>query len=162
MWSFETKTNSVQQNIGTLMGAYWGAVLDRSYILGIGGNVNLSHTVTNYSYFQLLAQYVHQTDNLLHYAGRVSLGAGSVKDYEHAKTSLFDNFFNTSGTAFFFVEPQVNAELNVTATSRLTLGISYFAAFGLDEKSVHVAKSKLTNQDLSGVNLTVALTFGKY
>ena len=162
VWSFETATNSIKQNVGTAVGMYWGAVFNKTYLLGIGGDVNLSHTVTNYSYVHLLAQYMEQSDQLLHYGGELSLGFGSVKDYEHPKTSLFDNFFNTSGTIFYLAEPQVFGELNITPKSRLLVGLGYFFAFGLDAKNTNIAQSRITNQDLSGVTLTVSLKLGTY
>jgi hypothetical protein len=162
MWSLELKTNSLRKEIGTHIGIYWGAVINRTLIFGIGGVTNLSHTVTNYGGLQLLAQYIQEPDRLLHYGGQIIFGLASVKDYQSPKTGLFDNFANTSGTGFYFFEPRLNAELNITKSEKLVLGVSYCAAFGLDEKNRNIAKSKVTNKDLSGVNITIGVKFGEY
>ncbi|SRR5581483_9640391 len=162
VWSFETKTNSIQGNVGSAIGINWGAVIDRSLVFGIGGEVNLSHTVTNYSYLELLGQYIAEGDRLFHFGGQLSLGFGSVKDYEHPKTSLFDNFFNTSGTGFYFIEPQGFGELNISMKTRLIIGLGYFFATGIDATNLNIAKSKVTDRDLSGVTVTLSLKFGSY
>ncbi|HEY9166150.1 MAG TPA: hypothetical protein VIS48_08330 [Candidatus Kryptonia bacterium] len=162
MWSLELKTNSIQKDVGSLIGVNWGAVVNRTYVFGIGVAANLSHNVTNYSYFHLVAQYIPEADKLLHYGGQIGFGFGTVKDYEHAKTNMLDNFLNTSGTAFYFVEPQLNAELNVTTIAKLVLGLSYSLAFGLNEQNHSIAKSRVTNQDLSGVNVTIGVKLGRY
>jgi hypothetical protein len=160
LWSLELKTNSLQREIGSLVSIYWGTIINHSIILGFGGITNLTHTVTNYGCFQLLAQYVHEPDKLLHYGGMIMIGFATVKDYQAAKTGLFDNFMNTSGTSFYLLEPRLNAELNITKSNKLVLGVGYCAAFGLDENSSHIAKSKITNKDLSGLNITLAMRFG--
>jgi hypothetical protein len=162
MWSLELKTNSLQKEIGSLIGIYWGAVINRSIIFGIGGASNLTHKVTNYGYFQLSAQYVEQPDKLLHYGGQIIFGLATAKDYQSPKSGLFDNFANTSGTGFYFVEPRINAELNITQSEKLVLGLSYCFALGLEEKNQNVAKSKITNKDLSGVTITIGVKFGEY
>lgn len=160
VWSLELKTNSLHKEIGSLISIYWGTAINRSFILGFGGITNLTHTVTNYGCFQLLAQYVHEPDKLLHFGGMVMVGFATAKDYQSPKTGLFDNFMNTSGTSLYLFEPRLNAELNITKSNMLELGVGYCAAFGLDEKSSHVAKSKITNKDLSGLNITIAMRFG--
>lgn len=162
MWSLELKTNSLQKEIGSSIGIYWGAVINREYIFGIGIVSNLTHKVTNYGGFQFLAQYAPDPDKLLHYGGQVIFGLQTVKDYESPKTGLFDNFANTTGTGFYFIEPRLNAELNITNAEKLILGLSYCFAFGLDEGTRFVAKSKVTKRDLGGVNLTIGVKFGEY
>ncbi len=56
----------------------------------------------------------------------------------------------------------MNAELNLTKSKKLALGLSYCAAFGLDEQNNNIARSKVTNKDLSGVNITLGMKFGEY
>jgi hypothetical protein len=162
MWSLELKTNSVQSELGSLISIYWGTAINRTIILGFGGITNLTHTVTNYGCFQLVAQYIQEPDNLLHYGGQLVLGFATVKDYQSPKTGIFDNFMNTSGTSFYILEPRVNAELNLTTSKKLVLGVSYWFAFGLNELDRSIASSKVTNKDLSGINVTLGLKFGEY
>jgi hypothetical protein len=162
MWSLELKTNSLRNTIGSLIGIYWGGVLNRSLIFGIGGVANLTHTLTNYGSLQLLVQYMPEPDKLIHVGGHVIFGFASVKDYQTPKNGLLDNFANTSGAGYYFVEPRLNAEMNITRSEKIVLGVSYCHAFGLDEQSRHVAQSKVTNKDLSGINVTIGVKFGEY
>ena len=161
VWSVAIKTNSIQKDMGSLIGIGWNAVLNRTYGLGVEVAGNLGHNVTNYSYLQFLAQYIQESNMLLHYGGQIGLGFASVKDYQQPKTNMMDNFLNTSGTGYYFVEPQLFGELNVTQVTRVYLGLSYCFAFGLKEDSPYIAKSKVTNQDMSGVNVTIGVRFGK-
>jgi hypothetical protein len=162
MWSLELKTNSIQEELGSQIGIYWGAVVNRTLIFGIGGVTNLTHTVTNYGGLQLLAQYIQDPDKLIHYGEQIIFGFASVKDYQNPKTGLFDNFANTSGTNYYFLEPRLNAEMNITKSEKLVLGLSYCFAFGLDEQNRNIARSKVTKKDLSGVQLTIGVKFGNY
>jgi hypothetical protein len=162
MWAIELKGNSLQGEVGSLIGVYWGAVINRTIILGIGGVTNLTHKVTNYGGLQLLAQYGQDPDKLIHYGGQIAFGLATTKDYQNPKAGLLDNFANTSGTGFYFVEPRLNGEVNITKSERLVLGLSYCIAFGLDEQNRDIAKSKISNKDLSGVNITIGVKFGEY
>ncbi|MGB2867092.1 MAG: hypothetical protein WBD36_01460 [Bacteroidota bacterium] len=162
LWSLELKTNSVQREIGSSISVYWATVIDRSVILGLGGFWNLTHTVTNYGSFQLLAQYVPEPDRLLHFGGQLMLGFATVKDYQNPKNGLFDNFGNTSGASYYMIEPGVSAELNLTTSKKLVLGLGYCAAFGLEANHSSIAKSNVTNRDLSGLNIIIGLKFGDY
>lgn len=162
MWSLELKSNSIQKEIGSLISIYWGTAINRTVIFGFGGSWNLTHTVTNYGCFQLLAQYVQEPDKLLHYGGQLVFGFATVKDYQNPKTGMFDNFMNTSGTSFYMLEPGLNTELNLTKSEKLVLGLGYCFAFGLNELDRSIAASKVTNKDLSGMNITLGVKIGEY
>ena len=73
-----------------------------------------------------------------------------------------DNFLNTSGTSFYFVEPGLNLEMNLRKDIRLVTGLSYRSAFGLDEDSPHVSKTQVTNDELGGFDLNIGLKIGMY
>src|SRR5512133_1925045 len=124
-WTPEVKINSIQGDVGTLIGFYGGAVFNRSVLLGISGGVNLSHPRVNYGYFGVVGQYIYRPANLWHCSGQILLASGSTKDYENPKSGLLDNFWNISGTSFYLIEPGINLELNLSKRLTLLMGISY-------------------------------------
>jgi hypothetical protein len=161
IWTPEVKINSIQGEIGTLVGFYGGAVFNRTILLGISGGVNLSHPKVNYGYFGGIVQYIYKPANLWHCSGQILLAYGSTKDYEDPKSGLLDNFWNISGANFFLMEPGINLELNLSKRLTLVTGISYRYVSGLDENSEYVEITHVTNEDLSGINFTIGLKFNK-
>ena len=161
IWTPEVKINSIQGDVGTLIGFYGGAVFNRSILLGISGGLNLSHPRVNYGYFGALGQYIYKPANLWHCSGQLLLAYGTTKDYEDPKSGLLDNFWNISGAGFFLMEPGINLELNLSKRLTLVTGISYRYVTGLDENDENVQITHVTNEDLSGINFIIGLKFKK-
>jgi hypothetical protein len=162
VWSVEVKINSIQDKTGSLISVYGGALVNRSVLLGLAIGANVGHPTVNYSYLGFITQYTYKPKELLHVSAQVLVSIASTKDYERSKSSLFDNFLNTSGASFYFVEPGINLGLNLSSSVRLVSGLSYRFAFGLDENSPHVAKTQVTNSELSGINFILGVKFGEY
>ena len=161
LWVPEVKLNSIQGDIGTLIGFYGGALINRTFLLGIAGGVNLGHPRVNYGYFGGIGQFIYKPENLVHGSGQLVLAYGSTKDYENPKSGLLDNFWNISGAHFFVMEPGVNLELNLSKKLTLVAGISYRVVSGLNENDENVSITHVTNKDLSGINFNIGLKFGK-
>jgi hypothetical protein len=161
IWTPEVKINSIQGDVGTLIGFYGGAVFNQSILLGISGGVNLGHPRVNYGYFGALGQYIYKPSNLWHCSGQVILAYGSTKDYENPKEGLLDNFWNISGASFFMMEPGINLELNLSKRLTLVTGISYRYVSGLNEANENLQITHVTNKDLSGINFNIGLKFKK-
>jgi hypothetical protein len=161
LWVPEVKLNSIQGDIGTLIGFYGGALINRTFLVGIAGGVNLGHPRVNYGYFGGIGQFIFKPENLLHCSGQLVLAYGSTKDYENPKSGLLDNFWNISGAHFFVMEPGVNLEMNLSKKLTLVAGISYRYVTGLNEADENVAITHVTNKDLSGINFNIGLKFGK-
>jgi hypothetical protein len=161
IWTPEVKINSIQGDVGTLIGFYGGAVFNHSILLGISGGLNLSHPRVNYGYFGALGQYIYKPASLWHCSGQLLLAYGTTKDYEDPKSGLLDNFWNISGASFFLMEPGINLELNLSKRLTLVTGISYRYVTGLDESDENVQITHVTNGDLSGINFNIGLKFKK-
>ena len=161
IWTPEVKINSIQGDVGTLIGFYGGAVFNRTILLGISGGANLSHPRVNYGYFGAVGQYIYKPANLWHCSGQILLAYGSTKDYEDPKSGLLDNFCNISGAGFFLMEPGISLELNLSKRLTLVTGISYRYVTGLDENDENVQITHVTNEDLSGINFNIGLKFKK-
>ncbi len=161
MWTSEVKINSIQGDIGTLVGFYGGALINRSFLIGVSGGVNLGHPRVNYGYFGGIMQYIVKPAEAVHYGGQLVLAYGSTKDYENPKNGLLDNFWNISGAHFFVMEPGVNIEANLSKRVTLVVGMSYRYVSGLDEKNENISITHVTNKDLSGLNFNIGLKFIK-
>lgn len=161
LWTPEVKINSIQGDIGTLIGFYGGALINRSFLVGISGGVNLGHPRINYGYFGGIGQYIHNPSNLLHFSAQMILAYGSTKDYENPKSGLLDNFWNISGGHFFLMEPGINLELNLSSRIILVTGVSYRYVTGLNENDENIQITHVTNQDLSGLNFNIGLKIAK-
>jgi len=161
-WGLGMKINSIQEKTGTLLTFYVGTLIDRSVMVAFTGGLNLGHPKVNYGYLGVLGEYTFKPKKLVHYGAQLLLAAGSTKDYEREKSSLFDNYGNISGPGFYLIEPALNAELNLNAKTRLTLGLGYRYVTGLDEDHELIASTKVTNEDLSGINLILSVKFALY
>lgn len=161
LWAPEVKINSIQGRVGTLVGLYGGALINRSFLIGLSGGVNLGHPTVNYGYFGGIVQYIVKPAKLIHYSGQLLIGYGTTKDYENTKSGLLDNFWNISGANFFLMEPGINLEINISTGMTLSTGLSYRYASGLNEYNENVQITHLTSRDLSGLNFSIGLKFVK-
>jgi hypothetical protein len=161
LWAPEVKINSIQGSVGTLIGLYGGALINRSFLIGLSGGVNLGHPTVNYGYFGGIVQYTVKPAKLIHYSGQLLIGYGTTKDYENTKSGLLDNFWNISGANFFLMEPGINLEINIKTGMTLITGLSYRYASGLNENNENVQITHLTSRDLSGLNFSIGLKFVK-
>jgi hypothetical protein len=157
----EVKLNSIQGDIGTLIGLYGGPMINNTLLIGACGGVNLGHPRVNYGYFGGILQYVFRPEEMVHFSSQLVLAYGTTKDYEDTKTGLLDNFWNISGASFFLMEPGINLEVNITSRMILVLGASYRYVSGLNENSEDISRTHVTNKDMSGVNFNISLKFCK-
>jgi hypothetical protein len=155
----EIKINSIQEDIGTLIGFYCGPMINSKFLAGVAGGVNLGHPKVNYGYFGIIGQYVFNSSDMVHFSSQLVMAYGTTKDYENPKSSPFDNFWNINGADFYLMEPGVNFELNISNRLVLVTGVSYRYILGLDETSKEVSRTHLTNEALSGVNFNIGLKF---
>ncbi len=161
IWTPEVKFNSIQGDIGTLVGMYGGLLINRTFLAGISGGVNLGHPRVNYGYFGGIGQYIWNPAKVVHFSAQFLVAFGTTKDYEQPKSGPFDNFWNISGARFFLMEPGINLELNLSDGLTLVTGLSYRFVTGLNESDVNIALTHVSNRDLSGLNFNIGMKFGK-
>jgi len=163
VWSpIEMNVMGIKGNTSAAIGPYAGILWNRTLLFAAQLGSNLSHPTVNYGFFGVLVQKVFDPQRLYHLSAQVLFASASTKDYEQAKSNAFDNFGNTTGAGFFFVEPGVNGELNLSASVRVVAGLAYRVAFGLDENSPHVAKTKVKSSDFSGIVFRLNLKLGEH
>jgi hypothetical protein len=59
------------------------------------------------------------------------------------------------------MEPGLNLEVNLSNRVTLVAGMSYRYVSGLDENNENVFVTRVTNEDLSGLNFNIGLKFVK-
>jgi hypothetical protein len=155
----EVKLNSIQGDIGTLIGFYGGPIINNTLLIGACGGVNLGHPRVNYGYFGGILQYVIRPEDMVHFSSQLVIAYGTTKDYENPKSGLLDNFWNISGASFFLMEPGINLEVNITNHMILIMGASYRYVSGLNENSEDISHTHVTNKDMSGVNFNIGFKF---
>jgi len=153
----EARISSIQGKAGVSIGGYTGVMINRTFMLGITGSVNLTHPTVNYGYFGGIVQVVAYPSRMIHLSSQMVFAWGTTKDYENPKSSLFDNFWNISGERFMMTEPGVNLEVNLSEGIALVAGVSYRFVSGIDSGNEYVDTTHLTNQDMSGVNFSIGL-----
>ncbi len=99
----------------------------------------------NYGGFEI--EYINKSYKLVHYGFQTTIGGGDVR---YRGRDL--NFDKTSDD-FFTVQPGANIHLNVTSWFRLSGGVLYRFASGVNLQGTG-------NSDLSGFSAVVALRFG--
>lgn len=160
VWGSGLKVNSIQEETGTLLEIYGGARVGHSTLVAFAAGMNVGHPEVNYGYLGLLGQYAFRPKEAIHASAQLLIGTGTARDYEREKTSLFDNYGNISGPSFFLFEPAVNVELNLTVKTKLVVGLGYRIVMGLDDDHELISTTGVTNEDLSGLNLTLGVQFG--
>ena len=162
IWGFDNRSTEIQNDFGTMVGFYGGALINKSLLVGFGAGMNLTHPDVNQGYLGLLCQYTLEPQKLIHYSAQLFVGRGSTKDYVQKKTNSFDNFGNVTGPSFLIIEPGINIEFNLHEKYRAVAGLAYRHVSGLDESDPLINITHVTNEDLSGVNLYLSLKIGKY
>ncbi len=161
VWSPEVRISSIQGKIGATVGGYTGVMINRTFMLGLAGAVNLTHPTVNYGYFGGIARAVAYQSKMVHMSAQMVVAWGSTKDYENPKSSLFDNFWNISGERFMMTEPGVNLEVNLSQGITLVAGAGYRFVSGIDPDNEYVDHTHLTSQDMSGVSFSIGLKITK-
>lgn len=170
IWGINLKTGSIQNDIGIGFDVFYGALFNRSILLGNVAGLNVSHPLINYGYLGFLGQYTYKPDEVIHFSGQLVLDGGTAKGYQSVKSGVLDNFGNITGTEFYYVEPGLNIEFNLTFKTRLVMGLSYRYVTGLDEVSF-TQEDYETNEsedytfydtDLSILFFNVGVKIGKY
>lgn len=174
----ELKFSNVNQKNSLLMGGKGGWIIGHRFVLGGGGyglvtnntfpyteNVGGMDSTRDYrvdmGYGGLMLEYIVMPQSAVHLTVPVLIGAGGaslayrISDEPTFQPDDWTNWQYTESSAFFFIEPGVGLELNMTRFFRLDLGVSYRYIAG-------TSLERLTDSDLSDFSLNLALKFGKF
>jgi hypothetical protein len=99
--------------------------------------------------------YVPKTYKLIHPVFGIGLGGGEIK--ARIADDATYQFYNASNSYYGFVEPYVEAELNISKHFRTSLGATYTHTFFQTNQY-----SKISNSQLSTPGIYLAFRFGEF
>jgi hypothetical protein len=111
------------------------------------GDIALPEMRTNYGGFEL--EYLNRSNKLVHFGAQALIGGGTVR-YHNRNIDL-----DKTSDSYFAFQPGANAHLNVTTWFRLSGGLFYRYAGGVNLDGT-------SNSDLSGFSAIFGLRFGKF
>jgi hypothetical protein len=163
------KFTSFKGEFAVMAGGYGGWLINHSFLLGGGGyGLATQHHLANasgsgifpdngrieFGYGGGVLEYIFSPKSVVHSTISLLIGGGAVsvgqqwEDY----TSWMHGY---QADGVFVLEPSLNIELNVTTFFRVNAGGSYRYVSG-------VSTAGLTNADLSGASINLALKFGAF
>ncbi|HVZ41349.1 MAG TPA: hypothetical protein VHI13_18865 [Candidatus Kapabacteria bacterium] len=158
---------SINKQFGVFVGGGGGLIIDHTIVLGVAGyglanNVNdasapASHPYLNVGYGGAYIQYIHRSNDLVHFTGGVLVGGGGVGyRTDLANTAVEQsNSRDSLNDAFFVLEPDVQMEINVTKCFRIGIGAGYRFVSGIELQGI-------SNSDIGGPNARLLFKFGSF
>jgi hypothetical protein len=169
------KFTQIKDEFGLLIGGYGGWLINHTFMIGGGGYGLVNKIKANpeaqdlyYSftgrplniemgYGGVILEYINNSNSLVHFAISTLIGGGGIT-YNERDDNNWDwsnDLNNKPHDAFFVVEPELKAELNIASFCRLNVGCSYRFISGVNIIG-------LKNSDLSGPSANITLKFGKF
>lgn len=168
--SLDMRMTKFNNDLGLVMGAHGGIILNNHFVIGLGGYGLSSNFVIEESenfdelflyggYGGLILGAIFSPKEVIHIYIPVLIGAGGMEVTDRNFLNHFNRPYGfgtyLENTAFFVVEPGVEIEVNVTRFFKIGLGASYRLVRESD-------LTLLSNEDLSGFSGGLSLKFGKF
>lgn len=167
----DLKVTSLKDSRGLMTGAYGGLVINRNYLLGIGGyglvtenefkgTIPGDSTIKNLNLYGGYGGVIFGgtlfSKEVIHLSFPVLFGAGAaeVSDKDFFSTSV-DTDFTIENSVFFVIEPAAQLEINITPYFRIAAGASYRYVTGSDLQNIE-------DGDLEGLTTTLSFRFGRF
>jgi len=155
---------SINEQFGVLVGGGGGVIIDHTISIG-GAGYGLANDVTeenapasrpylDVGYGGVFIQYIHRSDDLIHFTGGFLIGGGGV-GYRRSTSVDGSDVGSQMNDAFFVLEPGVESVLNVTRYFRVAVGGGYRYVAGIETPG-------LSNSDIAGPVLKVMFNFGSF
>jgi hypothetical protein len=168
------KFTQIKDEFGVLVGGYGGWLINHTFLIGGGGyglvnNIKASPEAQIFDYViggrplyvkmgygGVVLEYINNSNSLVHFAFSTLIGGGAVSYNEKDNDDWnWDDDYTRPHDAFFVVEPELKAELNISSFCRLNVGGSYRFITGVNITG-------LKNSDISGPSANITFKFGKF
>lgn len=168
------KFTQIKNEFGVLVGGYGGWLINHTVMLGAGGyglvnRIRASDEAQEVyqsfigrpvniemGYGGVVLEYINNSNSLVHFVINVLIGAGGVTYNERYDNDWEWNDNNNRPTdAFFIVEPELKAELNISTFLRVNVGGSYRFVRGINIIG-------LRNSDIAGPSANITFKLGKF
>ena len=166
----DLKVSELVGERGLITGAYGGVLINRRYLLGVGGygittNVEFEGLVgadtktlnLHGGYAGILMGGMVLSKEVVHLTLPVFFGAGSVQvsDKDFFPNRPNDAEFIIEKSAFMVIEPGAQLEFNITEHFRFAAGMSYRYVTGTELDNIR-------DRQLRGSSIMVSFRFGRY
>jgi hypothetical protein len=165
------KFTNVKGEFGVMVGGYGGWLINHAFMIGGGGYglatrhlIHPASGTTNtpedrrmqFGYGGGILEFIFSPKSVVHSTVTLLIGGGevSMQDYWDDFND-FTHGYESQKDGLFVLEPSVNVEVNVTSFFRVNAGGSYRFVSGTNMFG-------LTNEDLSGASINLALKFGSF
>jgi hypothetical protein len=167
------KFTQIKNEFGVLVGGYAGWLINHTVMLG-GGGYGLVNKIRagdeaqevyqsfigrpvniEMGYGGVVLEYINNSNSLVHFAFNTLIGAGGVTYNDRENDWEWNDNNNRPTDAFFIVEPELKAELNITTFFRINVGGSYRFVSGINIIG-------LKNSDIAGPSANITFKFGKF
>lgn len=155
------KVGLVNGEIGLFSGGRGGWIINHTFVVGGGSYTLMAEVETDgpspdqkkmyldLEYGGLELEYIHNSDEILHWTIHATLGGGAVRLMEHDPREKIED------DGLFIFEPSFNCDVNVFPWFRLGFGASYRLAFGVNIPGID-------NSDISGPSGGITFKFGSF
>lgn len=145
------KLSGVNDTFAVFIGGRGGWVINHTFIIGFSGyglvtDVFVSGNKLHMGYGGLWAEYVLNSDELVHFTFGTLIGMGNA----HYDPEGSDQ------RNYFVLEPEANVELNIVRFFRVCAGVSYRFAIGV------AGPAGLNDAALSGLSANLFFKFGRF
>ena len=165
------KFTSVKGEFAVMVGGYGGWLINHAFLLGGGGyGLATRHVLEpasgiagipgdrriEFGYGGGMLEYLFNPKAVVHSSVSLLIGGGAVGVLDNwGSFSEWNYGYERPWDGVFVLEPSLNVEVNVTTFFRVNAGGSYRLVSG-------VTMFGLTNSDLSGPSINLALKFGSF
>lgn len=166
--TFDMKVSSWHEETALFLGGHGGIIINRHIMCAVGGyGVTTSHHFINSSgeelklhggYGGFLVGYIFHPVEVIHITTPLFVGIGGADVVEASSLNISDGpRRSVERSAYFVIEPGVEAEVNVTHFFRIGLSMGYRLVRGSK-----LPLSGVSNMDLSSWTAGVSFKFGKF
>jgi hypothetical protein len=129
-----------------MLGAGAWSLVNNIPLPGVNASGNTDYL--NFWYTGMVAEYIHNSDKLIHWTAGTLVGGGGVsrRDKHRFDEDGDHNNYNYDKSGLFVVEPFANLEINIIKNLRFNVGASYRLVTGTG--TTGITDSKLSNPSI--------------
>lgn len=161
------KLGDIGGETGVWVGGKGGWIINHSFVIGGGGYGLVSENKETYILFSnrtrmiscgyggLIMEYIITPRKIAHLTAGLLIGAGAAGHRFKDEDGDYEWDNNINADAFFALEPNLGAELNIARHIRMEIGATYLYTSGVE-------LSDLDDDDIDGPNGYLTLKFGAF
>ena len=145
------KFSSISSNLALFLGGRGGWIVNHTFLIGgaaygLVTDVFVSGNKLHMGYGGLWAEYIINSDELVHFTAGTLIGMGNAHYDPDGKDQR----------TYFVLEPEANVEINIVRFFRVCAGVSYRMAMGFS------GLTGLNDAALSGLSCNLFFKFGNF